>query len=42
MFSVKKTAVWMWSIIGSGEMDGFVGEDGDGTSIDYDEPFIIK
>ena len=32
----------MWSVVSSGEVDGFVGEEGDGTSIDYDEPYMLK
>ena len=33
-------AVWMWALIASGDKDGLVREDS--TSIEYDEPFIIK
>ena len=40
--SVKKEAVWRWTVVDTGDIDGMVGQEGDGTSIDFEEPFIVK
>ena len=40
--SVKKEVVWRWTVVDTGDIDGMMGMEGDGTSIDFEEPFIIK
>ena len=40
--SVKKEAVWRWTVVDTGDIDGMMGSEGDGTSIDFEEPFIVK
>ena len=41
--SLKKKGVWIWSVIdNNGTIDGLIGQEGEGSSIDYDEPFMIK
>ena len=38
---VKKEAVYRWSILGNVTQDVF-GTEGEGTSVDLEEPFVIR
>ena len=37
---VAEDVLWRWAVVGAAV--GYVGTEGDGTTIDYDEPFIIR
>ena len=42
--SINKDVIWRWAVKSedSGVLLDFSGKEGDGTSIDFDEPFVVR
>ena len=42
MVDIKDEVVQRWAVFNNDETQEILGEPGEGTSIDFDEPFVIR